>query len=148
MAMAIWRPGRRLFTVAGVLMILTSAAHTAGNLAGGPPEPAQAKVLATMAGYHIPMGMGMNPSIEDIFWSLTFMMSVTLTAVGVLNLILAASADATDALLRRVGWFNAIWVAGFIALNVKYQLPPPLISGMLIEVFVLAALLTGRKKAA
>jgi len=145
MTMTIWRPGRRLFTVAAMLMILTAAAHTAGILKEGPVDPAEQRVLAAMEEFHIDMGMGMNPSARDIFQSLTITMSITLAALGLLNLLVAGSAAVPDAILRRVSWVNLIWVGAFVALNWAYRLPPPLISGLLIEAAVVGALLALRR---
>lgn len=142
MAMTIWRPGRRLFTVAAVLMMLTAAAHTAGNMIEGPVDPAEQRVMAAMEGFRIDLGMGMIPSLRDIYKSLTFTMSITLAALGLMNLVLAGSAAAPDGLLRRVSWVNLIWVGAFLALNWMMRIPPPLISAVLIELAVVGALVT------
>ena len=134
-----WKPGRRLFSTAAVLMILTALAHTAGNLAPGSGDAAEKLILAAMGNYRLPMGMGMNPSMLDIFHSVVFTMSITFLALGAINLALAAG-GASDPLLRRVAWLNAAWVAAFIALNVVCRIPPPLISGVVIELPLVAYL--------
>ena len=64
--MTIWQPGRRLFTTAAILMILTAAAHTMGAVSPMPDGAAERRLLAEMRGYVLPMGMGMNPSMFDI----------------------------------------------------------------------------------
>src|SRR6185369_7371921 len=87
-AIAMWRPGRRLFSTAALLMILTAAAHTAGNLASGPEDPAERQVFAAMDGLRFPLGMGMNPSLRDVYWELVFTMSITFAAIGVINLVI------------------------------------------------------------
>jgi hypothetical protein len=138
--MTIWKPGRRLFTVAAVLMLLTASAHTIGALSPWPDGPAERKLLAEMRGYVLSMGLGMNPSVFDIYRDLSFTMSITLAALGIMNLVLAASRDATDALLRRAGWVNAVWVGAFLALNYAFQIPPPLLCAVVIEAVVLLAL--------
>jgi hypothetical protein len=144
-AITMWRPGRRLFSTAAILMILTAAAHTAGNLASGPEDPAERQVFAAMDSLRVPLGMGMNPSVRDIYWDLVFTMSITFAALGVINLVVASSPDSTDRLLRRVGWVNALWVGVFLILCWAYRIPPPLISAVVIEAFVLAALIMTRR---
>ncbi len=134
-----WQRGRRFFSVAAILMILTALVHTAGNVAGGPPDPADTAVQAVMQTRKLALGMGMAPSVWDIYRTLIFTMSVTLTALGAVNLLLAA--DASTRLLRRVAWLNFLWVGGFTLLNLAYRVPPPLISGVLIEIAVLGSLL-------
>jgi hypothetical protein len=141
MAITLWRPGRRLFSTAAVLMLLTAAAHTAGGLASRPENDFERQVFASMDSLKLPVGMGMNPSLLDAYGDLMFTMSVTTAGLGLLNLVIASSKDATDRLLRSIGWTNAIWVAGFLALSWHYQILPPVIFATIIEVFVLAGLL-------
>ena len=141
MAMAMWQPGRRLFSTAAILMILAAAAHTAGNLPSTPNGPAEQHLIDTMNGYRIPMGFGMNPSTSDINSLLVFTMSVTFTALGLINLLLASTPETSARLLRRVAWANALWVGAFLILTSIYQIPPPLICAIAIELAVVASLL-------
>ena len=122
-------------------MLLTAAAHTAGNLAAPPGDASEQKVFAAMESLRTDMGLGMSPSVKDIYWCLTFIMSVTLTALGLLNLTLAAAKDASDLLLRRVSWVNLLWVTAFVIVCWTYRIPPPLLSGLVIDVFVVASLI-------
>jgi hypothetical protein len=46
-----------------------------------------------MNGYRIPMGLGMNPSMSDINSLLVFTMSITFTALGLINLLLAGTPE-------------------------------------------------------
>ena len=80
MAIAVWQKGRRLFSTAAVLMILAAVAHTAGSLASGPEDPVGRNLLESMRNYKVPLGMGMNPSVHDIYWDLVFTMSITFAA--------------------------------------------------------------------
>jgi len=145
MARNIWKPGRRLFSTAAFLMILTSIAHTLGIVASKPETAAEARVIAEMSGLRLPMGMGMIPSLMDVYWAFAFSMSVTFAALGVINLVLAAGAETPARLLRRAGWVNALWVAAFMIVGWAYRVPPPLIFGALIEAFVLAGLIATRR---
>jgi hypothetical protein len=146
MAITIWQPGRRLFSTAAILMILTAAAHTAGNLQSRTNGPAEQRLIDTMNGYRIPMGLGMNPSMSDINSLLVFTMSITFTALGLINLLLAGTPETSARLLRRVAWANALWVGAFLILSWIYRIPPPLISAAVIELFVLASLVALQRR--
>ena len=47
--LGIWKPGRRLFTVAAILMLLTAAGHTLALFS--PPEAGEMAVMAAMRGW-------------------------------------------------------------------------------------------------
>jgi hypothetical protein len=80
--------------------------------------------------------------MRDVHMTLVLAMSITFAALGILNLVLASSAI-PDALLRRIIRINAAWVAATIALSLYYKIPPPLISGVLIEIPLIAAMFRG-----
>jgi hypothetical protein len=147
MAIAIWKPGRRLFSTAAVLMILTATAHTAGFLSRGPGSPEEESVISAMRGLHFPSGMGMSPSLNDVYWDLVFTMSVTFAALGLINLVVAASAEIPDRVLLRVSWVNALWIGAFLAMSWAYRIPPPLISAVLIEAVVVASIVVPGRRA-
>ena len=140
MATTMWQPGRRLFSTASVLMILTAAAHTAGQLSP-PSDPAVTELLAAMENLRRPLGLGMNASMLDLLRLLGFTMTVTFVGLGSINLLLAGSPDTTPGLLRRISWANVAWVGAFLALSFFYQIPPPFISAVIIELVLLASLL-------
>lgn len=94
-----------------------------------------------MKSYRLPFGLTDNPSLLDVLQSLTYTMSITFAAIGVLVVTIAASAGAADRLLRRVAWINAVWLVAFVALNVAHRLPPPAIAGALAGLMFLAALI-------
>jgi hypothetical protein len=125
-----------------VLVALTGVAHTAGQFT--PDKPVLAAGLAAMRTAHLPMGMGMAPSLWDIFRDLAFTMSVTFFALAALNAVIAWQRDTTPALLRLATVVNLVWVAVFIGVCWLYAVPPPLISGVLIWPFFLVALLRNR----
>ena len=141
MAIAIWQTGRRLFSTAAVLMILNALVHTAANLASAPDDPALQKAFEGMSNYRAALGLGMNPSLQDVYWTFVFIMSITFAALGVINLVLAANPDTPPRLLRSVSWVNALWVGAYLILSWSYRIPPGLISGVIIELAVVAALL-------
>src|SRR5947207_5689079 len=86
-----WRAGRRTFSIACILILITAALHTIGNLAPRNMGEAQTRVEDVMQSAHVPMGMGMEPSFYDLFRTLTFTMTVTFVALGVIGLMLTAS---------------------------------------------------------
>jgi hypothetical protein len=144
--MSIWKPGRRLFTTAALLMLLTAFAHTAGNMSHQALTAEEAQVFSAMAALRLAMGSGMNPSLLDLYWDLIWTMSVTFAALGVINLVAAASADVPDRVLRRIAIVNFLWVGVFLVLGWNYKIPPPLISAAIIEVFVAASLLPSKAR--
>lgn len=142
-----FRPGRRLFSTASILLILTAVAHTIGNFQPPPQTPEYANLESTMRAYQIDLGLGMKPSILSIFESLSLTMSVTLILLGAQNL-LVARADESGKMIRRFAWVNIIGIGILIALYWHYRIPPPLISFILVEiVFLLAVLIPDRKPA-
>jgi len=133
-------PRRWLLGVGGLLLILTAAAHAIAQTAGRSDDRAQA-VMTAMRSYRLPLGLSDNPSLFDVFASLSYTMSLTFAAIGMLVIAIASSTGVTDRLLRRVAWINALWLAALVALNVVYRLPPPTIAGTLALLTFLAALI-------
>jgi len=97
-----------------------------------------------MRAAHLPMGIGMAPSLFDIFRDLAFTMSIAFFALAAFNVLIARHRDTTPALLRAATVLNLVWLAAFIALCWFYAVPPPLISGALVWPFFLVALLRNR----
>src|SRR4051794_9175784 len=131
--------GRRAFSIAAILMLLTTVAHTLGNIQPV-TDPDERVLITQMAAFQLPLGLNMSPSFWDIYQYLIFTMSITMMGLGLVNLALAMSRDAAPALLRRVSWMNLIWVAAFTLLSGLFQIPHALISGTLILLAVLVSL--------
>jgi hypothetical protein len=130
---------RRFLSIAAVLMLLEAILHTIGFLLPV-SDPALIALERSMRDFHFDMSM--NPSMFDAYMTLVLMMTITFTAFGILNLVLAAAPDIPAELLRRIVWVNAVWVAASIALSWFYGVPPPLICGIVAEVPRIGALLT------
>jgi hypothetical protein len=143
--MMLWQKGRRLFVVASILMIVTAVFHTLGQF-GPSSGPAETAAINAMKAFHVDFGFGMRPSIFDVFRGLAFTMSITFAAIALLNLIVAASAEVSAALIRRIAWLNIIWVAAFTALTLGYQALPAVISGLIILVFLVASLTANKRR--
>lgn len=142
--MAIWQKGRRLFVIASILMIVTAVFHTLGQFAPS-SGPAETTAINAMQAFRVDLGLGMRPSIFDVFRGLAFTMSITFVAIAALNLVVASSAETSAKLLRRITWVNIIWVVVFTAVTLGYQALPPVISGLVFLVFLVASL-AGQKK--
>ncbi len=125
-------------------MLLTALVHTAGNLASKPDTAEELRLFSEMSDFRLPLGMGMNPSMQDILRDLAFIMSITFAALGLINLLLAASLETSAGLLRRISWINLLWVGAFMILNWAYRIPPALISAIVIEAAVVGSLLADR----
>lgn len=140
-----WRPGRRMFTVACILILITAALHTMGNALSRRMGEAQNKVMDVMQSSRLPMGMGMEPSFYDVFRAVTFTMSITFLALGVIGLMLTGSQSVSSGVIRRMTWFYLLWNGAFTVLCYSYRVAPPLICGVLIEATLVIALLTSAK---
>ncbi|HYL75687.1 MAG TPA: hypothetical protein VEU96_15860 [Bryobacteraceae bacterium] len=127
-------------------MILTAAAHTAGTFSSGSQSPTEQQLNAATSGYRVPMGLGMNPSVNDIYYFLARTFTISFAALGLINLLLAATPETPGRVLRRVGRANALWVGAFLILAWIYRIPPPLISAVVIELVVLASLLPSQRR--
>jgi len=145
MALAIWKPGRRAFTSAAIVMLVMAAGHTAGFLTAAPSNPVEEKLFADMGAVLSPLGLGMSPSVKDIYFGLAFALGVTFAALGMMYLMLAAIPETPDRVLRAAGWVNALWVGAFLILNWVYRVPPPLIFGTILEIAVVASLIDLRR---
>jgi hypothetical protein len=88
------------------------------------------------------MGMGMSPSVWEIYRGLVFTMSLCLVAMGALGLAVAGSRDATTRLLSRLALVFAISSAALTILYWVYQIPPPLISMAIVTVLFAIAFRT------
>jgi hypothetical protein len=140
-----WRPGRRMFTVACILILLMALAHNTGFLMAKSSGPEDEKVLDAMKGFHNEMGMGMSPTTYDLFLALAYSMTVLMVGLGVTGLVLAASKSVSTSVIRTITWLYIAWVGAFTAIGYYYQVPPPLISGVVIEVALIAAALSAGK---
>jgi hypothetical protein len=134
--------GRRLFTSACLATILVAILHTIGNVVPGGEPPEMLALFAAMQGYQVPLGIGMSPSIWDIFRGLVFTMTVCFLAIGAFGLVVAADRDATPRLLSRVALVLTIMSAVLTALYFYYRIPPPLISMVVVTLLFAGAVKT------
>jgi len=145
MAITMFRSGRRFFSAAAILMLVTAALHTFGFFAPHPLTPAESGIMSAMSNFREDMG-SMHPSMADIYFSLAMAMTVTFFALGIISLVLASSNEISDAMIQRIGWINFLWVTAICIESYHYQIPPPLIFGIIIDIFVLAGLLLPSRK--
>ncbi|HEY7192938.1 MAG TPA: hypothetical protein VH439_04280 [Gemmatimonadales bacterium] len=145
--MTLFARGRRMFTSACMATLVVAALHTIGNTISGPPDPGYASVEAAMRAYSIPLGIGMSPSMWDIFRGLVFTMSICLVAMGVLGLVVAASREATPRLLSRMAVVLALASAALTAVYWVYRVPPPLITMAIVTLLFVVSVATTSKSA-
>src|SRR5262245_5648657 len=129
--------GRRLFAIASLTTILVACLHAIGNSNTTPIDAGEGAVIQAMTGYTIPLGMGMAPSFWDIFRVLVHTMTVTLVALGAMGLTLAGDRQVAARVLRRAAVILTIASAVLSVICYIHQIPPPLIS------FVVLVLLYG-----
>ncbi len=142
MASTLWQPGRRLFSTASVLIIITAVLHTIGFFFRSAND-AEMQLMAGLRGFVLPAGLGMKPTMLSLFQNLGAAMTITFVAIGALNLLLAGSADLPHRLFRRLAWANVIWVGAFAVASIIWPFQPPFICAALIEVLMVASLIGG-----
>jgi hypothetical protein len=143
--MTLLASGRRMFATASIATILVAILHTIGNTLSSPPaDQAYVSLEAAMRAYTVPLGMGMVPSVWDIYQGLVFTMSICLAAMGALGMVIGASRDATPALLSRIALTQAIASAALTVLYVVYQITPALISMTVVTLLYGVAVRTSR----
>ena len=133
------RPGRRTFIVASVFLFLVGVLHTIGNLTERTTDPALRAIEASLRGYHVPLGLGMAPSLMAIQDGLAFTMSGCLLWLGVLGVVIATS-DASAQVLRRMTITYLAGCAALVLVYAHYRIPPPFTALALVEVMYLLSL--------
>jgi|SRR5262245_41476808 len=123
-------------------MIVVAILHTIGNTAPTNDPPGMTAVFDAMRGYQVPLGMGMSPSIWDVWRGLIFTMTVCLLAMGALGLVVAADRDATPRLLSRVAVVLTATSACLTIMFAFYRVPPPLISMAVVTVLYAISVVT------
>jgi hypothetical protein len=137
--------GRRLFAAASIATIVVAILHTIGNTLGNaPPDPAYTALDGAMRGYRLPLGMGMSPSIYDIYRTLVFTMSISVAAMGLLGLVVASSRAATAPLIAQIATIEALACGALTILAAIYQVPPPLISFTVVTLMFAGAVIVAR----
>jgi len=143
-----FRQGRRLFTAASLGLIVVALMHSLGHFSPEPDDLGFKAVRGAMRSYHLGLGLGMQPSLHDVFSSLSLTMSVTLLLLGVLNLLVARS-DEGGRMVRAAAAASVIGVGVLVGIFLYYRIPPPLIAlGIVEALFVLSLALPDRSTAA
>lgn len=149
MASLVFKRGNRLLAAGSILIIIVAMLHTMGHFAPAPAnDTALHAVITAMRGYQLDMGMGMKPSLMDIFESLSLTMTITVLFLGIQNLVMLAAAGDNSKLVRRITVLSMLWVGGLIILYAIYRVPPPLFSFIVVEIILVLALLRNRRHGA
>jgi hypothetical protein len=135
-------PGRRWFTAGCITLLFVALLHTLGNTLSSPPTDAEYIAMeASLRDYIVPLGLGMAPSMWDIYRSLVFTMSLCLVGLGLAGLAIVSAPDVTPRLLSRVALVFACVSFALTVLYLIYQVTPALVSLIVVTVlFVIAAL--------
>ena len=80
-----FRKGHRLFSVASIGLILVAVLRVIAHFAAPPDDLVMSALLTAMQAYRFDLGLG-NPSMLDIFESLSLTMAILLLWVGLTNL--------------------------------------------------------------
>jgi hypothetical protein len=149
MASLVFKRGNRLLAAGSILIIVVAMLHTIGHFAPAPADDtALHAVTAAMRGYQLDMGMGMKPSMMDIYESFSLTMTITVLFLGIQNLVTLTAAGDNSKLVRRITVLSMLWVGGLIILNAIYRVPPPLFSFIVVEIVLVLSLLLNRKQEA
>jgi hypothetical protein len=141
-----FRPGRRLFSIASICLILTAVAHTLGHFQPLPQDAATTNLVTTMQSYKIDLGIGMQPSALDIQNSLSLLMSVALVLLGLQNLAVARLDGKEGRIVRVFTFLNLAGIGVLVAVFWFYRIPPPLLTLAVVELlFLLAVLMPARR---
>lgn len=142
MASLIFKRGNRLFAAGSIGLIITSIFHTIGHFAPPPiNDPALTTAKEAMRAFRFDFGLGMQPSIMEIFDSLGLTMSITVFFLGIYNLTTLSLAGNNSKLVRRLILLNVLGAGALVALYAFYRIPPPLISFAAVEVLFILALI-------
>ena len=133
-----FRKGHRLFSVASIGLILVAVLHAIGHFSSPPEDLVMSALLTAMQGYRFDMGLG-NPSMLEIFESLSLTMAIMLLWAGLTNLLIARYSGLRDKLMRRVCTLNVFGVGTLVVLFSVYQLPSPAIGLGIVELLFIIA---------
>lgn len=134
-----YRPGRRSFMIASVLLFLVGCMHVYGQSIRA-TDPGLIAIEATQRAFHVPLGLGMAPSLMAIENSLSHTMSIFLLWLGALGVVIGLS-DASAQVLRRFTIMNIAGCGALVMLFAHYRIPPPLVSLALVEMMFVLSLL-------
>ncbi|MBI5940755.1 MAG: hypothetical protein HY859_10050 [Caulobacterales bacterium] len=140
--MVIFSKGRRSLTVAAIATLLVAAMHTIATFA--PPPANDAGLIAmveTLRGYQRPLGLGMAPSMLDIYTALSLTMSLFLVAFAVLGLSFAGDRDASPRTLSRIAMISAGTMGALTVVYAMFRIPPPLVMIAILAILYLVAAL-------
>lgn len=144
--MRILQRGMRLFVGASIGLLLIAAAHTAGHFKEGESTADVAAAEAAMRAGRLDVGMGMRPSVLDVFQSVLLTMSLPLVALAAANLVAVAASSRPDELIMPLASVSALVCLALAALYARYRVTPPLLTFAVLTPLFAAAALRGRSQ--
>jgi hypothetical protein len=143
-----FRRGRRLMSVGSLVLLAIATMHTVMYFSPLPDEPGLAEVVRSMEEFHMDAVFGMRPSVAEISWTLSLMLSVFMATLGAANLVVLGHPSTPPAVLRGLAAVNVISMAALIVDCLVHQFPPPAIAFALAGViFLIALVLPARRPA-
>jgi len=133
-----FRKGHRLFSIASIGLILVALLHAITLFSPLSDDLVMSALLTAMQAYRFDLGLG-NPSMMDIYQSMSLTMAIVLAWVGLVNLLIARYTGLRDKLMRRVCTLNVVGVGGLVVLFSIYQLPAPAIGLGIVEILFFVA---------
>ena len=133
-----FRKGHRLFSIASIGLILAALLHAITHFSAPSDDLVMSALLTAMQAYRFDLGLG-NPSMMDIYQSMSLTMAIVLAWVGLVNLLIARYTGLRDKLMRRVCTLNVVGVGGLVVLFSLYQLPAPAIGLGVVEILFFVA---------
>ncbi|MCB1051841.1 MAG: hypothetical protein KDC71_14680 [Acidobacteria bacterium] len=122
--------GKRWFSIGSVLVLVTAGLHTMGHFSSPPDDLKTKGLIFAMEQYHLALPMGMNPSAMDIQNSLSLTMTILLVGLGLINLLMAQSANAKQ--VRSLAGVSCIVCLALVVLYWHYAVFPPLVCFVVI----------------
>lgn len=127
---------RKTALAGSIGLLLVATLHGIGHFGAPPADPAFRAAWSAMAGSHLSLGFGWQPSLVDVWNSQSLTMLVLVAALGLINFAIARSPRATEG-GRLVVTVTAIACAVLALVNAGYRV------GLPAAFFVIAAVLFG-----
>jgi hypothetical protein len=144
-----FRPDRRLFSIASIGLIVVALLHGIGQFAPAPADPALATVLDAMRDYRFDFRLfAMKPTFHDIHDSLSLFMSLALLGWGAQNLLIARTDGPEARVVRAAARASALTFGAVVAMFLVLRIAPPFVTLLVVEILFVLAVFRLRKAGA
>jgi len=129
------RLSRHLYVAGSLGLLAVAGLHTWGHLSSNPRDPQYASFMEPMRAFVLKgMGVTKDPSVADVYESMSWFMSIALAALGFMSL--AAFRDRRDPELPPPGALkvNLLAVGAMVLLWGVYSLAPPFYTLLFVQI--------------